>query len=608
MNAIKKQIALFALPKLFLPALFLLSIANVSFSELPKDTQWETNVDSPEWSSKKAVKGGIMRYSIPSFPPTLRTVGPDSNNAFRAYLLDNQVPLVELHPNTGEVIPLLASHWAYDKDGKTVHYKINPLAKWSDGNDVTADDFLFALELNRSKHIIAPWYNKHYTEQVIDIIKHDSHTISIIGATPKPKKDLHISYSILPRAKHFHQLDSNWVANYNWKTEPNTGAYQIDKVKKGKSITFSRKEDWWANKLPYLRNRFNPDTVILKVVRDPNTAFKYFQRGELDTFNLTLPKLWHNKATGPMFDKGFIHKILFYNDIEQSASGIFLNLNNELLADITVRKAVASALNFQQVIDVILRGDYQRLPTFHTGYGRYSNTAITPINFDLDNAINLLQQAGWGNKDRLGIRSKNNQRLSFKLSYGNKLYEPQILLLTEEAKKAGIELVPYYLESTSFYKNVIEKKHDMAWLGWSTGLRPAYWQHFHSDNANKPQTNNITNLNNPEIDSLINRYRAATAEEDRIQLAHDIEQKIADQAVFIPSTMKTFTRAAFWRWLQLPKTHATKSSDSLFSPFNIRFGGLFWIDSKMKYHSLAAKKSSAGFKPVIIIDTQFKHQ
>jgi microcin C transport system substrate-binding protein len=575
-------------------------------AELAADTQWLTNDNSPVWSSKKAQQGGTIRYSLPSFPPTLRTVGPDSNNAFRSYLLDNQLPLVGIHPNTDEVIPMLASHWAYDKDGKTVHYKINPLARWSDGNPVTADDFIFALELNRSRHIVAPWYNKHFLEQVVNIIKHDAHTISIIGATPKPKKDLHIYYSIMPRAKHFHALDSHWINNYNWKVEPNTGAYQISKVKKGKSISFSRKSDWWANDLRYFKNRFNVENVILKVVRDPNTAFKYFQRGELDTFNLTLPKLWHNKAKGPMFDKGFIHKATHYNQVPRSASGLFLNLQNSALKDIKVRKAIAHALNFQQVIDVILQGDYQRLPTFHTGYGDYTNKEISPLRFDLNESIQLLQEAGWIEKDSRGIRSKGNQRLSFKLSYGNKLHEPQVLLLSEEAKKAGIELIPYYLESTSFYKNVIEKKHDIAWLGWSTGMRPAYWQYFHSDNANKPQTNNIINLNNKNIDIKIEQYREVTDEANRIKLAHEIEQEISDQVVFIPSTMKSFTRAAYWRWLKLPKSIGTKSSDSLFDPFNSQFGGLFWIDSKAKFDSLAEKKSGDGFKATTIINTQYQ--
>lgn len=573
---------------------------------LPAGLAWHSNDSSAEWSSKNAEKGGLIRLNISSFPPTLRTVGPDSNNSFRSFLLDNQLPLVEMHPNSGEILPILASHWAYDNDGKTVYYRIKKNARWSDGMPVTADDFLFALEFNRSKDIVAPWYNKHYTEEITDIIKYDSHTIAIVGARAKPQKDLHYYYSIQPRAKHFHQLNASWVNRYNWKIEPNTGAYQISKIRKGKSVTFERKENWWAKEDRYLRQRFNVDQVLIKVVRDPNTAFKFFERGELDIFNLTLPKLWHEKSNSPMFNKGFIHKLAYYNKTEQSAAGLFLNLNNNKLKQLNVRQAIAHSMNFEKVIQQLLRNDYQRLPSFHTGYGEYSNSSIQPLAFDLNKANQLLEASGWQEKDSNGIRIKNQQRLSFSISYGNKLHEPQIIVLSEEAKKAGIELKPFYLESTSFYKNVIEKKHDIAWLGWSTGFRPAYWQHFHSDNANKAQTNNITNLSNSEIDQLIETYRDSIEEAERIKLAHIIEQKIADQSIYIPSTMVPFTRSAYWRWIKLPETIATRSSQSLFNPFNVASGGLFWIDSKIKIDSLSAKKSGKGFEATTIINTDYQ--
>jgi microcin C transport system substrate-binding protein len=580
---------------------------NIAFAtSLPDDIKWITNTDSPEWSSKDAEKGGLLRLNISSFPPTLRTVGPDSNNSFRSFLLDNQLPLVDMHPNSGEIIPILASHWAYDDDGKTVYYKIKENARWSDGFPITADDFLFALEFNRSKSIVAPWYNKHFSEEIINVVKFDSHTIAIEGARIKPKKDLHYFYSIQPRAKHFHQLDKAWINSFNWKIEPNTGPYQVSKIRKGKTIEFSRKLDWWAQEDRFLRNRFNVDKVLVKVVRDPNTAFKYFERGELDIFNLTLPKLWHEKSNGPMFQKGFIHKLSFYNQVEQSASGLFLNLDNRILKDINVRKAIAHSLNFEKVIQQLLRNDYQRLPSFHTGYGEYSNTAIKPLSFNLKKAAEFLDTAGWKNKDGLGIRQKGKSRLSFSISYGNKLHEPQIIVLAEEAKKAGIELKPQYLESTSFYKNVIEKKHDIAWLGWSTGFRPAYWQHFHSDNAHKSQTNNISNLSNPTIDSLIDKYRKSTIEAERIQLAHSLELEISEQIVFIPSTMVPFTRAGFWRWLKLPEAIATQSSQSLFNPFHPTQGGLFWIDAKNKIDSLSAKRSGKGFSASTITNTDYQ--
>ena len=70
--------------------------------------------------------------------------------------------------------------------------------------------------------------------------------------------------------------------------------------------------------------------------------------------------------------------------------------------------------------------------------------------------------------------------------------------------------------------------------------------------------------------------------------------------------MVPFTRAGYWRWLKLPKTIATKSSQSLFDPFNSTTGGLFWIDAKIKLNSLSAKRSGKGFKASTLINTDFK--
>ncbi|MFQ3170043.1 MAG: microcin C transport system substrate-binding protein [Oleispira sp.] len=586
--------------------IFVLFINVSAAASLPDDIKWLTNTTSPEWSSTEAKKGGLLRLHIASFPPTLRTVGPDSSNYFRSFLTDNQMPLVSFHPNSGEIIPMLASHWAYASDGKTVYYKIKKKAQWSNGLPVTADDFLFALKFNRSKYIVAPWYNKHFNEEIVDIIKYDSHTIAIVGARVKPKKDLHYFYAIKPRAKHFHRLDDHWVNHFNWKVEPNTGPYKISNIRKGKLIAFQRKLDWWGNNDQFLRNRFNVDNVLIKVVRDPNTAFKYFERGELDVFNLTMPKLWHEKANGPMFQKGFIHKLSFYNQTEQSPAGLFLNLDNKILQDVRVRKAIAHSLNLDKIIQQLLHNDYKRLSRFHSGYGKFSNKKIIPLAFDLKQANDYLEAAGWNNIDSLGIRSKGNDRLSLTVSYGNKLHEPQITVLAKEARKAGIELRPQYFESTPFYQHVIQKKHDIAWLGWSPSFRPAYWQYFHSDNAQKSQTNNITNLANPEIDSLIDQYRKSTKEKERVRLAHVIESKIAAQVVFIPSTLVPFTRVGFWRWLKLPESIATRSSTSLFNPFHPTQGGLFWIDAKNKIDSLSARRSGKGFATSTVINTDYK--
>ena len=202
---------------------------------LPEGLEWVTNVNDPVWSSPEATIGGTFNTSVLSFPLTLRTVGPDSNDSFSAYKRYTNLGLVSIHPNTLNFIPQLATHWAFGPDGKTVYYRLDPDARWSDGELVTADDYLFTIDFMRSEHIVAPWYNNHYTNQIVSVVKYDDYTISVEGATAKPREELLYEYGLNPTPRHFHKLDENWVQDYNWRSEPGTGAYRISRVEKGSS-------------------------------------------------------------------------------------------------------------------------------------------------------------------------------------------------------------------------------------------------------------------------------------------------------------------------------------------------------------------------------------
>lgn len=563
-------------------------------STLPRDLNWISNDNANSWASDKAKQGGTFTDFLLAFPPTLRTVGPDSNSSFRSYINQNQMGLTSFHPNTMEVIPQIATSWAYGKDGKTVFYNLDPNAKWSSGEKVTADDFLFTLEFMRSKYINAPWYTNHYTKEITDITKFNSHTISITGRVAKPKEELHYYYGITPTPKHFYKkIESDWVKKYNWKIIPNTGPYQISKIKKGKQIVFTKKKDWWAADRKLNKNRYNVDKVILKVIRDTNIAYKHFEKGELDSYTLVLPEFWHNKAKGKLYDNGYLEKFKFYNDAPRSSSGLFLNIENPLLSDINVRIALAHSLNFDKVIKTILRGDYERLDAFHSGYGEFSNKKIQAREFNLARANQLLDSSGWSSRSGDGIRTQNGKRLSINLVYGRKEHSDRFSILKQDALKAGIELNLKLQDSSSHYKTIMQKQHQIASLGWSTGFRPAFWQHFHSENANKPQTNNITNLSIPSVDSNIEKYRSETDNTQRVMLANTLAQQIHDSAVFIPTFNVPYTRGAHWRWLKFPESPATKTSGTLYSAFGD--GGLFWVDSATKIETKAARKNKTKY-------------
>ncbi len=252
----------------------------------------------------------------------------------------------------------------------------------------------------------------------------------------------------------------------------------------------------------------------------------------------------------------------------------------------------------------MLRGDYERLQKFHTGYGDYSSDTIKVRSFDLDKANKILDVNGWGTRGGDGIRTKDGQRLSLNLTYGHKEHNDRWSILKQDAIKAGIELNLKLQDPSSHYKTIMQKQHQITSLGWSTGFRPAFWEHFHSENAHKPQTNNITNTDNKVMDDLIIQYRSETNEEKRITLSKKIANIIHESAAFIPDFNVPYTRGAHWRWLKFPAVPGSKTTGNLYSPFGD--GGIFWIDSEQKIETKSSRKSSTKYPVVNKIYDQYK--
>ena len=578
--------------------------AEISDKPLPEDLEWLTNTSDPTYASSEATKGGILKIAIASFPLTFRTVGPDSNTSFRSAILGNQLSLIGLHPNTNHIIPELATHWAYGKDKKTMYFKLNRNARWSDGVPVTAHDFAYTLSFMRSNHIVAPWYNNYFTKEIDHVIVFDDHTLAVVGTKAEP--DLHLKLGLSPIPRHFFgKLGEDYVRKYNWKIVPNTGPYQMTDFKKGKYVKFKRKKDWWAKDLHYFRNRFNVNTVLYTVIRDNNLEWEYFKKAKIDVFGMSLPKYWYVRSKTPVIENGYIHRIWFYNDTRRAPYGLWLNTDKEIFMDPNLRYAFSHAMNVEKVIKKVFRNDPHRLEHGYVGYGRYSNDRIKARRFDIEKVTHYMKEAGW-DKGPDGIWVKNNRRFTVEITYGAEQHTRWLVVLKEEAKKAGIELNLMVLDPSTWFKKISESKQEAVVLGFSTGMRPRYWQSWHSDNAHKPRTNNITNTDDPELDKLIDRYRNSLDEEERIALSHQIQEMIHDIGAFVPTTMRPWVREAYWAWWRLPNPPGTKESGSLFSAFDSSVGGVFWFDQAIYDEIKAAMKKKKKFNPITITDKTYR--
>jgi microcin C transport system substrate-binding protein len=569
---------------------------------LPDGLVWITDNDEPTFASPDAKRGGTFHTYIQGFPTTLRLYGPDSSEGdFPGVRRALDIALLDLQPNTLNFIPALATHWAFGADGKTVYYKLNPDARWSDGVPITADDYVFAREFRLSPYLVDPYGQNYFTNIIVAIKKYDDYTISVTSATAKPGNEILYQTNLGPVPRHFHKLDEHWVDNYNWRIEPTTGPYQISRVEKGRYIELKRIDNWWGDEIKYYKNRFNIGTIRIDTIRDENVAFEYFLKGDIDTFLFqSNPARWHDKARGEIFDKGYAGKIQFYNDQPRSARGLWLNMDDPILADKNVRYGLAYAINMDKVLSTVFRNDYERLQSAYQGYyWGYSNPDVHALPFDLNEANKYLDAAGWKQRGPDGIRVKNGQRLSLTIGYASDEHSPWLIVVREEAKKAGIELNLQLLDPAAWGTQLQEKKFQIMVVTTSTYLTPSFWQSYHSENAHKPHTSNMTNTDDPELDKLIDQYEVATTLDTRVKLSREIQAKIADINAFIPLYTIPYTRSTFWRWVKLPPWHSVRITDDVFDPVGL---GLLWIDEDEKAETLAAMKSGKTFPPINIVD------
>jgi len=574
--------------------------------ELPANLRWESNAKEPEIGSPLAKKGGTYRTFFPgmAYPPTIRALGKGGNNNFRAYHWDYiEMGLLAMHPNTGQLIPALADRWAVAEDQQSVYFHINDLARWSDGEPVTTEDFLMSFYIYLSPYLTEQWYRTFYGEQFYGITTYGDDYLCVRLANPKPFTPFYAN--LLPfQAKFYREFGPDFEERYNWRPRPTTGAYQILEadIIKGDSITLSRVKNWWAKDLRYYRYLYNPDRIEYRLIRELDKAFVLFQRGEIETFPLGQPKFWYEKTEIPQVFDGYIEKATFFNDYPRSPYGLYFNQADATLAQRNVRIGLQYATHWQRVIDYDMRGDANRLHIFNDGFGPYSKTNISAREFSPTKAAEAFAQAGYNQKGNDGVwQNAEGKRLSFQITYPKSAFTDQIMQrLKEEALKAGVEYKLEALDSTESYQKIAQKKHQIAFSAWGTTPPfPDYYEFFHSSDAYEPgtktpriMTNNIFTYANRETDAILESNRNARTLEQVVQTSKQMEAIIHQEALWSPGWKKDFYRYAYWRWIKWPEHHNTRISDEPEMSY------VFWIDEEAKQQTLDAMREGRTFPEV----------
>ncbi len=610
-------------------------------ADLPANLKWENGADLPEFADPNAKKGGTFNYFIQDFPRTLRVIGPDATGGIREFLWDyvEMYPAVE-HPDVpGRVYPGFAREWAADQSTRTVYFRINDKARWSDGQPVTTDDVLFTLYLFRSPHIREPWYNDFHTKTWEKVTVYDKNVYALTMKEMRPDFVVRASQGFYLFPKHaMADFGADFIEKYQWRVLPTLGAYTLrpEDIDKGRSVTLTRLKEWWARDERFWRGRYNPDRFRLNVIRDIDKAFESFVRGDLDFFlpMTVVPKYWYELLPDnhPDVASGYIHKAKFFNQIPRPDWGLWINRSKPLLADPEIRTGIQYAANFERVASQFFRGDAVQMNTRSDGYSWRTHPSLMARKFEPIKAREHFAKAGFTEQGPDGIlRDARGQRLSFTIT----TYRPDIrdimAILKTEAAKAGLEFNLEVLDATTGWKKVQEKGHEIALIALSRSpeLFPRYWEMFHGSNAytdaylnpdgqpvpnfadGKPnpspkqprvQTNNMTMTFIPELDRLIEAYDRAETLDEMKGLAAKIEELIYKDAAWVPGWAMPFYRIAYWRWVKWPEKFNVMLSRSALEYF------LFSVDPTAKEETKAAKRKGQTFPPEVKVFDQFKEK
>ena len=581
---------------------------------LPSDIVWETNMDDPPIGAPEAIRGGTFNDFIGSYPLTFRLMGPNSNDAFaawnRAFTL--YFPLVGRHPVTDNYIPVMATHWSVQEDQRTIFFRLDPDARFSDGTPITADDYVFTLEMMRSEHIVDPYYN-NYAELFFESAdKIDDYTLRVVGTRPswRPLAD----YGLWPTPSHAVVLDEDWVDRTTNEFQIAVGPYIVSGVERGVSVTFERVDAWWGDDKRYFQGMYNFDQIHLRVI-PIERALDYLRLGELDLMVEGTARTWNEDYTFPAVQNGWLRRARVFTEWPSGVSGLHMNLEAPIFQNKDFRKAMQYLFNFERLNRNLMFNEYFRQVSFFEGT-EYANPNLEPYPFDPVKAREHLERAGYRRPDDIRgdtlfanlrnvvrgliftrsdtddiLVNERGERATFTLVYGSKGLERHLTVVQQEYRRAGVDMRLRLLEPGTAFERGLERKYEMTLTSRSTGFYPAVRQYLHSDFKATTNNNAIWGFTMPEVDELIEVYENDLDFEDRRDALYRIDEIVHDEAFYIPFWTAPFTRLVYWDYIQFPEFYLPRRNQ----PMNITDYFVYWIDPDRKEALEEAMRTGQAF-------------
>lgn len=534
------------------------------------------NPDAPKGGS---LRMGVVANGFDTFNPFV--IQGVAATGIGTYLYDTLMEASEDEPFSA--YGLIAETIETPEDRSYVTFTIREEARFHDGEPITAEDVKFSFDLLTTKG--HPLFKNYYGD-VSEVTIEDSHRIRFdFGETLNRELPLILGQlPVLP--KHYWE---NREFGGNGLTPPvGSGPYRIGEFDAGRSITYTRVEDYWAEDLPVHKGRYNFDEIRFDYYTDDTVALEAFKAGNYDFRREMSAKNWATAYTGDKFGKGLIQTEALPHHRPAGLQGFLFNTRHSQFSNPKVRQALAYAFDFEWANTNLFYGQYTRtdsffensdlassglpqgeelaileqfrdqLPpaVFDTPYTPPSTAGDNSLRNNLRTAMLLLKEAGYEIRDRKMVNVETGEPLTFEVLLFNKTFERVVLPFKANLAKLGIDVTVRMIDTTQYVQRVRNFDFDVIVQVLAQSDSPGneqreYWS---SENVDEAGSRNYMGVNDPVVDQLTELVIQAPDRETLIQRTRALDRVLLHGHYVIPHWHLAMDRIAYWSKLKRPAT------------------------------------------------------
>ncbi|HBU69296.1 MAG TPA: peptide-binding protein [Elusimicrobia bacterium] len=408
----------------------------------------------------------------------------------------------------------LADSWEISDNGLAVTFHLRKNVLWHDGAPFTSDDVKFTYERLIDPEVKTPFGSDYALIKKLETP--DKHTVKVTyKETFAPALESWMM-GIVPR--HIFQ-GSDFNSSPANRRPVGTGPFVFKEWKTDEKIVLESNKNYFEGR-PYI------DRYIFRIIPDQSVEFLELRNRSIDEMSLT-PDQWnaykeffsaYNKFRYPAFQYVYMG----------------FNLYNPFFSDIRVRRALAHALNKNEIINGVLLGMGKPATGPFPPQSWAYNSEVKDFEYSPEKAREILFSLGW-RTEKDGYLHKDGKVFEFTImtNQGNKIRSLSAEIIQSQLKAVGIKANIRIIEWSSFIHQFIDKHNfDAVILGWNLSRDPDQFAIWNSAQTKEGQYN-FVGYSNPEVDRLLENGRRVFDLKKRERIYREIHAKIFNDIPYI---------------------------------------------------------------------------